>query len=121
MTIFFGVLHSYFHELWSVRIASRHGVGNDPTYNQGECFETFPFPYAPGQEDDNTPYYQSISGYAHQLHLEREAWLNPPDLVALGASEKLLKERTLTNLYNAVVIFREGKLSSSRENPTSAF
>jgi hypothetical protein len=55
------------------------------------------------------------------LNEERELWLNPPDLVALGASEKLLKDRTLTNLYNALVLYREGKLASSRENPATAF
>jgi type II restriction/modification system DNA methylase subunit YeeA len=47
---FFGVLHSRVHEVWSLATSSRHGVGNDPTYNNTTCFETFPFPWPPGQE-----------------------------------------------------------------------
>ncbi len=32
---------------------------------------------------------------------ERDAWLNPP-----GLPEPALKQRTLTNLYNALQVFR---------------
>jgi hypothetical protein len=42
--VFFGILHSRFHEAWSLRTCSWHGVGNDPTYNSAGVFETFPFP-----------------------------------------------------------------------------
>ncbi len=41
---FFGILHSRLHEVWALATSSRHGVGNDPTYNNTTCFETFPFP-----------------------------------------------------------------------------
>ena len=40
----FGVLHSRFHELWSLRMCTWLGVGNDPRYTPTTCFETFPFP-----------------------------------------------------------------------------
>ncbi|MCA0325443.1 MAG: class I SAM-dependent DNA methyltransferase [Proteobacteria bacterium] len=40
----FGILHSRFHELWSLRLGSWLGVGNDPRYTPTTCFETFPFP-----------------------------------------------------------------------------
>jgi len=40
----FGILHSRFHQTWSLATCSWHGVGNDPTYNAMSCFETFPFP-----------------------------------------------------------------------------
>ncbi len=40
----FGILHSRFHEAWALALGSRHGVGNDPTYNNQSCFEAFPFP-----------------------------------------------------------------------------
>jgi hypothetical protein len=40
----FGILHSRFHELWSLRMGSWLGVGNDPRYTPTTCFETFPFP-----------------------------------------------------------------------------
>jgi hypothetical protein len=45
------------------------------------------------------------------LNAEREAWLNPPDMDLPRAKgdtvDKLLKDRTLTNLYNAVDAYRE--------------
>ena len=93
----------------------------DPRYTHTSTFETFPLPFVPGQEDTNSPNYQAISAAAKQLNEERETWLNPPDLVALGASETLLKDRTLTNLYNAVVAYREGELAPSRANPAIDF
>jgi hypothetical protein len=40
----FGVLHSRFHKLWSLRMCTWLGVGNDPRYTPTTCFETFPFP-----------------------------------------------------------------------------
>ena len=43
---FFGVLQSRAHEVWSLRMGSRHGVGNDPVYTPTTCFETYPLPWA---------------------------------------------------------------------------
>lgn len=40
----FGVIHSRFHELWSLGMCTWHGVGNDPRYTPTTTFETFPFP-----------------------------------------------------------------------------
>ncbi|WP_246881333.1 DNA methyltransferase [Acidovorax sp. JG5] len=40
----FGILHSRVHELWSLRMCTWLGVGNDPRYTPTTCFETFPFP-----------------------------------------------------------------------------
>lgn len=40
----FGILHSRFRELWSLRMCTWLGVGNDPRYTPTTCFETFPFP-----------------------------------------------------------------------------
>ncbi|MBP9954626.1 MAG: class I SAM-dependent DNA methyltransferase [Ottowia sp.] len=40
----FGILHSRFHELWSLRMCTWLGVGNDPRYTPTTCFETYPFP-----------------------------------------------------------------------------
>jgi len=40
----FGVLHSRMHELWSLRMCTWMGKGNDPRYTPTTCFETFPFP-----------------------------------------------------------------------------
>lgn len=94
--VLFGVLHSRAHEKWSLATASAHGVGNDPTYNAQSCFETYPFPWPPGQEPVDDPVVQRISAAAKELDDMRNAWLNPE-----GASEAELKKRTFTNLYNA--------------------
>jgi hypothetical protein len=47
------------------------------------------------------PAYLTISAAAETLHAERDAWLNPS-----GVPESKLKKRTLTNLYNALQVFR---------------
>ena len=40
----FGVLHSRFHEVWSLGLCTWLGKGNDPRYTPTTTFETFPFP-----------------------------------------------------------------------------
>jgi type II restriction/modification system DNA methylase subunit YeeA len=92
---FFGVLHSRFHELWSLRMGSWLGKGNDPRYTPTTTFETFPFPWPPGSEPADDSRVQAIAAAAADLVQKRDAWLNPP-----GATEAQLKKRTLTNLYN---------------------
>ncbi|NWG32752.1 MAG: class I SAM-dependent DNA methyltransferase, partial [Rhodocyclaceae bacterium] len=74
---FFGVLHSRIHEIWSLRMCTWLGVGNDPRYTPTTTFETFPFPWPPGQEPKDHPAYRAVSAAAKQLHAERAAWLNP--------------------------------------------
>lgn len=98
---FFGVLHSRLHEVWSLRMGTWLGKGNDPRYTPTTTFETFPFPWSPGKEDTASPAHAAISAAAAALHAERDAWLNPP-----GAPESALKKRTLTNLYNALNVWR---------------
>ena len=46
----FGILHSRFHEVWSLRLCTWLGKGNDPRYTPTTTFETFPFP--PGLAPD---------------------------------------------------------------------
>ena len=77
------------------------GKGNDPRYTPTTTFETFPFPWSLGSEDTSHLAHFQISRAAKQLHEERAAWLNPE-----GLSEKQLKDRTLTNLYNALGVYR---------------
>jgi len=93
---FFGVLQSHIHEIWSLATSPRHGAGNDPTYNNRACFETYPFPWPPGEEPEGDSRIEAIAEAAHRLDELRRNWLNPE-----GASETELKKRTLTNLYNA--------------------
>ncbi|PKO69441.1 MAG: hypothetical protein CVU23_06680 [Betaproteobacteria bacterium HGW-Betaproteobacteria-17] len=119
----FGILHSRFHELWSLATCSWHGVGNDPTYNAHSCFETFPFPIGLTPRDTakgapSGPAAEHIGAAARRLNELRENWLNPPEWVewvispeeekagfpkrpvAKPGHEADLKKRTLTNLYN---------------------
>lgn len=73
-----------------------------PCYTPTTTFETFPFPFPPGQEDWQNPHVVAIGAAAKQLHEERDAWLNP----AGNVGERDLQERTLTNLYNALNVWR---------------
>jgi type II restriction/modification system DNA methylase subunit YeeA len=118
----FGILHSRFHETWSLRLGTWLGVGNDPRYTPTTTFETFPFPEGltpniPAKDYANDPRAIAIALAAKRLDELRNAWLNPPDLIdivpevvpgypdrILPKNEKAaaeLKKRTLTNLYNA--------------------
>ncbi|WP_142085272.1 class I SAM-dependent DNA methyltransferase [Roseinatronobacter monicus] len=120
--VIFGMLSSTFHELWTLSTCQYHGVGNDPVYTPGDCFETFPFPEGltpniPAADYADDPHAQKIAAAAARLNELRENWLNPADLVERvsevvpgypdrilpkdEAAEKELKKRTLTNLYNA--------------------
>ncbi|MER9448290.1 class I SAM-dependent DNA methyltransferase [Mesorhizobium sp. M0254] len=115
----FGILHSRFHELWSLRMGTWLGVGNDPRYTPTSTFETFPFPegMAPQKAADQHPTSAvAISAAAKRLNELRENWLNPADLVRRepevvpGYPDRIvpvddnaaviLSKRTLTNLYN---------------------
>jgi type II restriction/modification system DNA methylase subunit YeeA len=94
---FIGILESLTHKVWSLKNSSRHGVGNDITYNIETCFDTFPFPWPPGTEPSEAEdaRVKAIADAARELVRLRDAWLNPP-----GISSDELKSRTLTNLYN---------------------
>ena len=64
-------------------------------YTPSSTFQTFPFPWPPGDEPKDDARVVSIAVAASELVNKRAAWLNPP-----GASATELKKRTLTNLYN---------------------
>jgi type II restriction/modification system DNA methylase subunit YeeA len=91
---FLGVLHSKLHELWALGLGT--SLEDRPRYTPTTTFETFPFPWAPGQEPSADSRVEAIAEAARSLATQRAAWLNP-----VGASEEVLKTRTLTNLYNA--------------------
>lgn len=118
----FGILHSRFHEAWSLRLGGWHGAGNDPVYTPSLGFETFPFPEgltpdlpAKDQREDLATF--RVVEAAVRLDELRSNWLNPPDLVRTEPevcpgyparvmpinedAEEVLRRRTLTNLYNA--------------------
>lgn len=100
---FLGVLQSKVHECWALRMGT--SLEDRPRYTPTTTFETFPFPWSPGREPAEDPHYQAISQWAKTLHEWREKWLNPPapngSKTVDPGFEKLLKKRTLTNLYNA--------------------
>lgn len=92
---FFGILQSRAHEIWALRMGTFLGAGNDPRYTPTTCFETFPWPWPPGEEPEEDPRVQKIAEAARRLDELRRNWLNLG-----GATEAELKKRTLTNLYN---------------------
>jgi hypothetical protein len=93
---FFGVLHSRLHELWARGTGTQlREAESGFRYTPTTTFETFPFPWPPGQEPTGDPRVVEIAAAAQDLVAKRDAWLNPP-----GASDADLKDRTLTNLYN---------------------
>lgn len=124
----FGILHSRFHELWSLRMGT--SLEDRPRYTPSTTFETFPFPEGltpniPADQYADDPRAIAIAAAAAELNRLRENWLNPADLVTIvpeivptaapgeepvkypdrilpkdEAAAKELKKRTLTNLYN---------------------
>ncbi|MYF51024.1 MAG: class I SAM-dependent DNA methyltransferase [Gammaproteobacteria bacterium] len=118
----FGILHSRFHEAWSLRLGTWLGKGNDPRYTPTTTFETFPFPEGLSPDVPAADYAEdlraiAIAEPARRLVELRDRWLNPPEWVEWvdepvpgypkrpvardEVAAKELKVRTLTNLYNA--------------------
>jgi type II restriction/modification system DNA methylase subunit YeeA len=92
---FFGLVHARPHEQWSLAQGNYMGAGNDPRYTSTRTFETYPFPWPPGQEPQDDPRVMAIAEAARALVSKRDAWLNPHGLADLEVAT-----RTLTNLYN---------------------
>ena len=116
----FGILHSRFHEAWSLRLGT--SLEDRPRYTPTTTFQTFPFPQGLSSDIAAVDYAKdaravAIADAARQLVALRDRWLNPPEWVewvdepvagfpkrAVARDEeaaKALKARTLTNLYNA--------------------
>ena len=116
----FGILHSRFHEAWSLRLGT--SLEDRPRYTPTTTFGTFPFPDGltpdiPAADYAEDPRGVAIAEAARRLVDLRDRWLNPPEWVEWAdepvsgfpkrpvardeAAAKQLKARTLTNLYNA--------------------
>lgn len=115
----FGVLQSRIHTVWATHSGST--LEDRPAYTPTTSFETFPFPKGlePNRKPSEyqNPYAAKIGEAAKKLNELREIWLNPAELVkrtpevvagypdriepAGVAARAELRNRTLTNLYNA--------------------
>ena len=78
-----GILHSRFHEAWSLRLGTWLGKGNDPRYTPTTTFETYPFPDGvspdiPDADYADDPRAVAIMDAARRLVELRDCWLNPP-------------------------------------------
>lgn len=94
----FGLLHSRFHELWSLRLGT--SLEDRPRYTPTTCFETFPFPAGLTPADtahqrtetlpdgavipadlppELRPQAEAVARAAQRLVVLRERWLNPPE------------------------------------------
>lgn len=116
----FGILHSRFHEAWSLRLGT--SLEGRPRYTPSTTFGTFPFP--PGLSPDvpaadyaSDARAVAIAKAARHLVKLRDRWLNPPEWMEWvdepvsgypkrpvprdELAAKQLKARTLTKLYNA--------------------
>ena len=116
----FGILHSRFHKVWSLRKGT--SLVDRPRYTPTTTFETFPFPEGlspdvPATDYATDPRAQAIASAARRLVELRDRRLNPPECVewieepVVGypvrpvprdkKAAAALRNRTLTNLYNA--------------------
>lgn len=94
----FGILHSRFHELWSLRLGT--SLEDRPRYTPTTTFETFPFPEGLTPRDtaqqqtealdggacipagllpDVRKHAEAIAAAARRLDELRERWLHPPE------------------------------------------
>ena len=115
----FRILHSRFHEAWSLRLGT--SLEDRPRYTPTTTFQTFPFPEGltpdvPARDYANDPRAMAIAEAARRLVELRDRWLNPPEWVEWvdepvpgyprrpvprdEAAAREIKKRTLTNLYN---------------------
>lgn len=115
----FGILHSRFHGVWSLRLGT--SLEDRPRYTCSTTLDTFPFPEGLTPDTPSIRYARdpraiAIATAAQRLDKLRNAWLNPADLVVSEpevvpdypdrilpkdvVAAAALRERTLTNLYN---------------------
>lgn len=117
-----GILQSRIHEVWALRSGS--SLEDRPRYTPTSCFETFPFPEGltpnvPAADYAGDQKAKAVAKAAQELIKLRDHWLNPPEWtdwvttpeeqaagfpkrpVAKPNHEADLRQRTLTNLYNA--------------------
>jgi hypothetical protein len=99
-----GVLSSSVHLEWALATGGRMGVGNDPRYQNGPCFDNFPFPGEDvGLSESATHRIRAIANRLDAHRRERQAAF--PGL-------------TLTAMYNVLEKLRRGDRLSEPEQTT---
>ena len=94
---FLGVLSSRVHTLWALVTGGAMGVGNDPVYNKGKCFDAFPFPTLTDAQAER------IRDLAERIDAHRKRQqAEHPDL-------------TLTGMYNVLEKLRAGEALNDKE------
>ena len=92
-----GVLSANQHIVWALSIKARLGYGNDPRYQSGPCFETFPFP------DCNTSQRSLIRAVGEELDAFRKA------------RQTEHPELTMTGMYNVLEKLKAGATLDAKE------
>ncbi|MFV0442068.1 MAG: hypothetical protein ACK5Q5_00705 [Planctomycetaceae bacterium] len=92
-----GILSSRVHVVFALAAGGRMGVGNDPRYQNGPCFEPYPFPAS------STESIERVRRIAEQLdaHRKRQQELHP--------------DLTMTGMYNVLEKLRSGEPLSRKE------
>ena len=93
-----GVLSSRIHTTWALANGGRLGVGDDPRYLKGECFDPFPFP-----ADVPEPLKDKIRAEAEAFDALRKRVL------------EVHEDLTLTKLYNVLEALQEGRALTEAE------
>lgn len=96
-SVYFGILSSRLHVLWSMRAGSRLGVGNDLVYVKTKCFETFPFPEFNSEQTDR------IRNLGEQIDFLRKQ------------QQSKYPKLTLTNIYNVIEKLRLNEPLTKKE------
>jgi len=94
---FLGILESNIHTVWTLANCGWLGVGNDPTYVIGSCFDPFPFP-APTK-----PQEARIRQLGEDLDAHRKR------------QQAAYPGLTLTGMYNVLVKLRSGEALTAKE------
>lgn len=93
----FAVLCSWIHAEWSLAAGGRLGIGHDPRYGKGRCFDAFPFPPVFASRHLN------LSRIARRVDAHRKA--------AIARDERV----TMTGMYNVVEKLRSGEPLTPKE------
>jgi hypothetical protein len=92
-----GVLSSRVHVTWALHAGGRMGVGNDPRYQNGPCFDPFPFP------ECSEMLKTRIRALGESLDAHRKS------------QQSQHRELTITGMYNVLAKLRSGELLIDKE------